>query len=171
MFSESSLLTIRWAIISTNAEAAPLLLSPGELTQSGLNKSWNAFRETFSWKSSNSCNPLNFARNNFNHLLKEFLRMPVIPVPITRLFKAVLTARVCTSELSTSFLCPIGRNRHKSTVVLLRAHKRAPFFTGFKTLTKKTNQLTKESTFKQLKTARRLSNASPDDNSGETQEC
>jgi len=55
--------------------------------------------------------------------------VPVIPIPVTRLFKAVLTARACTCKLSTSFLCPIGRNRHKSTDILLSALKHAPFYT------------------------------------------
>ena len=49
------------------------------------------------------------------------MRLPVIPIPVTRLFKAVFTPRACTCELSTSLLCPIVRNRHKSTVILLCA--------------------------------------------------
>jgi len=40
-------------------------------------------------------------------MLRNVLRVPVIPIPITRLFKAVLTARACTSKLSTSFLYPV----------------------------------------------------------------
>jgi len=37
-------------------------------------------------------------------LLTNILRVPVIPILITRLFKAVLAARACTCKLSTSFL-------------------------------------------------------------------
>ena len=53
--------------------------------------------------------------------VKEFLRVPVIPIPMTRRFKAVLTARACTCKLSTSFLCAIVWKPHKLKY-LLSAH-------------------------------------------------
>jgi len=59
--------------------------------------------------------------------VKEFLLVPVIPIRIIRLFKAVFTARACTCELSTSALS-YRRNRHKSTVVLLSAPKRPSLY-------------------------------------------
>jgi len=37
-------------------------------------------------------------------VLRNILWVPVIPIHITRLFKAVLTARTYTCKLSTSFL-------------------------------------------------------------------
>jgi len=51
------------------------------------------------------------------------------PIPITRLFKAVFTAHASTCKLPSSFLCPVGQDRHKSTTVLLSAFKRALFYT------------------------------------------
>jgi len=93
--------------------------------------------------------------------------VPVIPIPVTRLFKAVLTARACTCKLSTSFLCPIGRNRHKSTDILLSARTVLhDAVAGFKTLTKR-NQLTNEAHLK-LKLRASYRTHRPMTNSGET---
>jgi len=88
--------------------------------------------------------------------------VPVIPVLVTRLFKTVFTARACTCKLSTSFLCPIRRNRHKSTAVLLSELKRAPFYTMPLPASRHwQTRISSRAKHIQLKTARRLSNASP----------
>ena len=42
-------------------------------------------------------------RTGYRWVLRNFLRVPVIPTPITRLFKVVLTARACACNLPISF--------------------------------------------------------------------